>query len=393
MACCGVAAQITWSKDRSVAQNTGIRDRPNPSVTFAGSFAHVITAALGIVATAPTYEGLDQWVYVTFAALPDDLRKDIQAIFDPVGVPLIFRQLAAERPDIGDFTSFIGWLSVLDDEAVRETVSFVFRTLARKAAAKGEKKEIVVPATDDEKGVRRFLKATGCEWTDLARKDKETFEQLVRLLTTPERLKARLVFTVTRFWEKVYQKEYEETRGLISRSIAYHRQARYPEVFSEVYLAVTGKALSSMTERAYAAAGLETLIFVPSCHTGPYVRFVPLDEAGKSLVLIFNARPQSGGEDHPLASIRSIFPPLKALADETRLEILGILADGELYAQQIVDRLEISQPAVSRHLRLMVAGGVLTERKESGMKFYGIQTETLTELAKRIAAFTAWGSD
>jgi len=41
----------------------------------------------------------------------------------------------------------------------------------------------------------------------------------------------------------------------------------------------------------------------------------------------------------------------------------------------------------------MVAGGILTERKETGMKFYGIRTETLTELAKRIAGFTAWGSD
>jgi len=370
-----------------------IRDRPNLEVSFVDSFAHVMTATLGIVASAPTYEGLDQWVYVTFAALPDDLRKDVQAVFDPVGLALIFRQLTAEEPDIRDFTSFIGWLSVLDDTAVRDTVSFIFRGLARKAAAKGGKGQIVVPSVDDEVGVRDFLKATGCEWTELAHKDKDYFEQLVRLLTNPEQLKSRLVFTVTRFWEKVYQKEYEETRGLISRSVAYHRQIRYPEVLGEVYLAVTGKALSSVAERAYTAAGLERLIFVPSCHTGPYVRFVALDEEGKSLLLIFNARPQSGGEDHPLASIRSIFPPLKALADETRLEILGILADGELYAQQIVDRLEISQPAVSRHLRLMVAGGILTERKETGMKFYGIRTDTLTELAKRIAAFTAWGSD
>jgi len=370
-----------------------IRDRPNLEVSFVDSFAHVMTATLGIVASAPTYEGLDQWVYVTFAALPDDLRKDVHAVFDPVGLALIFRQLTAEEPDIRDFTSFIGWLSVLDDTAVRDTVSFIFRGLARKAAAKGGKGQIVVPSVDDEVGVRDFLKATGCEWTELAHKDKDYFEQLVRLLTNPEQLKSRLVFTVTRFWEKVYQKEYEETRGLISRSVAYHRQIRYPEVLGEVYLAVTGKALSSVAERAYTAAGLERLIFVPSCHTGPYVRFVALDEEGKSLLLIFNARPQSGGEDHPLASIRSIFPPLKALADETRLEILGILADGELYAQQIVDRLEISQPAVSRHLRLMVAGGILTERKETGMKFYGIRTDTLTELAKRIAAFTAWGSD
>ena len=180
---------------------------------------------------------------------------------------------------------------------------------------------------------------------------------------------------------------------MIGRSVAYHRQIRYPEVFSEVYLAVTGKALSANAERAYAAAGLERLTFIPSCYTGPYVRFAPLDEEGKTLMLVFNARAQSGDPDHPLASVQSIFPPLKALADETRLEILGMLADGELYAQQIVDRLEISQPAVSRHLRLMVAGGILTQRKEAGMKYYGIRTETLTNLAKRIAAFTAWGSE
>ena len=376
-----------------MAKDTEIRDRPDLEVSFADSFAHVMTATLSIVATAPTYEGFDQWAYVTYAGLPDDLRKDIQALFDPVGVPLIFRQLTAEEPDIRDFTSFIGWLSVLDDGAIRETIALVFRGLARKAAAKGEKKQIIVPSVDDEKGVCDFLKTTGCEWTELSRKDKPYFDQLVRLLTNPEQLKSRLVFTVTRFWEKVYQKEYDETRGLISRSIAYHRQARYPEILSEIYLAVTGKALSSTAERAYAASGLETLVFVPSCHTGPYVRFVPLDDEGKALLLVFNARSQSSGEGHPLATIQAIFPPLKALADETRLEILGILADGELYAQQIVDRLEISQPAVSRHLRLMVAGGILTERKETGMKFYGIRTETLTELAKRIAAFTAWGSD
>ena len=373
-------------------QDTEIRERPDLEISFDGSFAHVITSSLAILATAPVYEGLDQWVYVTFAALPDDLRRDIQTIFDPIGVPLILRQLATEAPDIPDFPAFIGWLSVLDDAAVRETVSFILRGLARKVASKSAT-GVFVPSVDDAKGVKDFLRTTGCSWTELARKDKEAFEQLVVLLTNPEQLKARLVFTATRFWEKAYQEEHEETRNIISRSVAYHRQIRYPEAFGEVFLAVTGKVLSQTAERAYAAAGLERVTFIPSCHTGPYVRFAPLDEEGKSLFLIFNARPQSGDQDHPLTSVRYVFPPLKALADETRLEILGILADGELYAQQIVDRLEISQPAVSRLLRLMVAGGILTERKDAGMKFYGIRKDTLTNLAKRIAAFTAWGSD
>ncbi|MBU1049080.1 metalloregulator ArsR/SmtB family transcription factor [Candidatus Bipolaricaulota bacterium] len=367
------------------------RNRTDLQISFADSFAHIITGTIGVVATAPTYEGLDQWVYVAFAALPDDLRRDIQAVFDPVAVPLIFWRLAVEKPDIHDFTSFIGWLSVLDDGFVREMVSLIFDSLAKEMARRNRTDEIAIPELADEKGVRAFLLKTECEWSDLALKDKDYFEHIVRLLTNPDQLKAHLVFTATRFWEKVYRKEYEETRGLIGRSIAYHRQARYGGTLDDIYLAVTGKVLSAAAERRYSNA--EALIFVPSCHTGPYVRFVPFDKEGKSLLMIFNARTQSGDEDHPLSSIQKIFPPLKALADETRLEILGILADGELYAQQIVDRMEISQPAVSRHLGLMVAGGVLAERKETGMKFYQIRTDTLTDLAQRIAALSAWGSE
>jgi len=365
-------------------------DQPKLDLRFADSFAHNVTAALGIVATASTYEGLDQWVYVAFAALPDDLRQDVLMVFDPIGVPLIFERLTAEDPHIEDFPSFVGWLSAVDEQFVRETVSRVFRILARKASKDG-KTRVAVPAWGDEKAVREFLQRVECGWTEISRRDTDSFDELVRLLTNPRQLKERLVYTITRFWETVYRKEYEATRGQIRRSIAYHRQAHYPEAFTEIHLAVTGKSISPAFEQAYAE--LETLVFVPSCHTGPYVRFVPIDEERKSLVLIFSARTQSGNEDHPLSSIGSIFPPLKALADETRLEILGILADGELYAQQIVDRLEISQPAVSRHLRLMVAGGILKERREVGMKFYRIRTETLTELAKRMAAFVAWGSD
>jgi DNA-binding transcriptional ArsR family regulator len=375
-----------------MTENRGTVERVPLQVAFADSFAHILASSLAIIATAPTYEGLDQWVYVTYAGLPDDLRKDIRLVFDPVGVPLLLRQLETEAPEIEDFPTFIGWLSALDDEAIRETVALVFRALARKAASSGIE-GLHVPPVGDPAAVRDFLMKTSCEWTEVAEQDAAYFEQLVTLLTNPERLKARLVLAATRFWETVYRKEYEETRGLIRRSVAYHRQHRYPESFSEVYLAVTGKALSPMAERAYASAGLERLTFIPSCHTGPYVRFVPLDEEGTSLMLVFNARHQSGDPDHPLASVRLVFPPLKALADETRLEILGILADGELYAQQIVDRLEISQPAVSRHLNLMVAGGILTQRKESGMKFYSIRTDTLIDLAKKVAAFAAWGSD
>ena len=85
--------------------------------------------------------------------------------------------------------------------------------------------------------------------------------------------------------------------------------------------------------------------------------------------------------------IQDLFPPLKALADETRLQILSILNGRELYAQEIVDRLDISQSAVSRHLQLMVSGGVLNARKEDSMKYFSVNEEMLSALAGRLKRF------
>ena len=64
------------------------------------------------------------------------------------------------------------------------------------------------------------------------------------------------------------------------------------------------------------------------------------------------------------------------------------MLDGrELYAQEIVDRLDISQSAVSRHLKLMVTGGLLDVRKVESMKYFSINQETLAALADRLQRF------
>jgi len=356
-------------------------------VRFSDSFGHVFCSTLAMIASATTYEGLDQWVYVTFAALSDDLRWDILNIFDPIALTWIFERLVIDEPKIEGFPEFITWLSSIDEQAIHNTTRRIFRSWARKASRSGTG-TVEVPALEDENAVQAFLDAVSCE---SARLESKARRELSRLLSSPQRFRERVGLIATRFWESTYRRPYQETRGRIDRSIAYHRQVNYSGGFEDVYAAVTGKMASKPFEEAY--AGLETLVLVPSCYPGPYIRYVAIDEERKSLVIIFNARSRSQDEDHVLRAISASFPSLKALADETRLEILGILAHGELYGQQIVDRLAISQPAVSRHLRLMVAAGILKERREEGMKFYRISAERLSELTKQIAVFATWGSD
>ena len=62
----------------------------------------------------------------------------------------------------------------------------------------------------------------------------------------------------------------------------------------------------------------------------------------------------------PLLRMESLF---KALADETRLRILGLLLAGEVCVCDIHESLKLPQPKVSRHLAyLRKAGLVLTRR-------------------------------
>ncbi|MFO8071506.1 MAG: metalloregulator ArsR/SmtB family transcription factor [Polyangia bacterium] len=63
--------------------------------------------------------------------------------------------------------------------------------------------------------------------------------------------------------------------------------------------------------------------------------------------------------------MRTLTSVFKALSDETRLTMLGLLLEeGELCVCDFVDVLEISQSKASRHLRHLVGAGLLDDRRE-----------------------------
>jgi ArsR family transcriptional regulator len=72
---------------------------------------------------------------------------------------------------------------------------------------------------------------------------------------------------------------------------------------------------------------------------------------------------------------RSLIQIFKLLADETRLKILLSLArEGELHVSALCERLGQSQPAVSHHLALLRAAGLLESRRDGKHNFYALQS-------------------
>ena len=66
-----------------------------------------------------------------------------------------------------------------------------------------------------------------------------------------------------------------------------------------------------------------------------------------------------------------------ALSSTPRRKILAYIAEGPLSAGEIAERFEMSQPAVSKHLAILKAAGLVwTERKGQFIK-YGMERDTL----------------
>lgn len=71
---------------------------------------------------------------------------------------------------------------------------------------------------------------------------------------------------------------------------------------------------------------------------------------------------------------------LQALAEPHRMAIMSLLRDGERPAGDFFDALPISQPAVSKHLGVLRAAGLVTVRKDAQRRLYSLNPAPLAEL-------------
>jgi ArsR family transcriptional regulator, virulence genes transcriptional regulator len=78
---------------------------------------------------------------------------------------------------------------------------------------------------------------------------------------------------------------------------------------------------------------------------------------------------------------------LKALANEKRLQLLCLLAEGERSVGELNERLDLSQSALSQHLAVLRSDGIVSTRRRAQTIYYGLSAgpaqrvmETLHEI-------------
>jgi len=198
------------------------------------------------------------------------------------------------------------------------------------------------------------------------------------LLSDPPALKQQILDHLGWAWKNILADEWSQVEPLLGEAVAAFRDVNLKALgFSEAFRFITGRDIGSELDSGMVP---ENVVFVPSAHIGPYIT---LYERSQVLRICFGARSPSGFEGISSQLNRSqLLVWLNALADDTRLSILELIAtEGEICAQDIIARFDLSQSSASRHLRQLRAAGYLTERRRDGAnKCYSLNSARVEEM-------------
>jgi DNA-binding transcriptional ArsR family regulator len=330
------------------------------TVTFSLEPAFNVLSSLQLVNLVEQFSGFDEWIYRTATTLsPERLRQHrlVVDVLDPEAY-------------LGKDTwpSFTAWL---DDLAARDSIALRDRRMDALVERAKETLDEEVPTPEQLLADRDvYLSLTErmiCGGQGEAH-DSELYQEAYALLNDPPVMQDLVVTHLRAMWDDVVAVEWERRLPLLQETIAAFQSLDLTGMpCSEAVYRVIGRELPAECEKWQDEAGWIT--FIPSAHFGPYIGRMVRDNVVK---LVFGVHvPEGISTSSPELSRSELLMRLNALADETRLRILELLSGGEdMNSQEIMERLDLSQSAASRHLRQLAAIGYLSVERHEGAKTY-----------------------
>lgn len=355
-----------------------VAGRPALRIETSVSLPLDMVSVLSLLYRAVPGSGLDPCLIEARRTLPDSLRNDLDLLHGFSGRLLYYPEEPVMRfrlrdPDraSSDFDDLIGYMQ---DTPPSEYLVMVRHALERVYADL----ELRWRAPEDEAGWRRALHPA----LTTARLD-----DVLALIDDPQDLKRRTIDLFVGVWESFFKEARRE--ALPALQAAARRGAEFSERgFADAYAALTGQRVPDVIERP--PPSIRRVVFCPSLYLGEFVSYIAY---GADLIVYFPA-PQL--LDRCLELDRSVrletaraermsqtelLEAARALADATRMRMLDLLLEGELYAQEIVGRLGVAQSAVSRHLAQLERAGLVTVEARRGSKYYAVNPDRLDAVA------------
>lgn len=196
------------------------------------------------------------------------------------------------------------------------------------------------------------------------------------LLTDPTQLRQQVVDHLRMLWERHFAKEWDAKQSMMSYIAGELNGRDWPD-------SSVGALLRAFLRRpvpewlAGQLGGVTQVVFVPS----PYLHFQATKVDSTLYIYLWADFWIWPMRTEPIQRTE-VLRAISALDDETRLQILEMLAASEaLLAQEIIARLDVSQSTVSRHLKQLVTVGLVREeRTDSANKLYRLKRDRIGEI-------------
>ena len=334
-----------------------------------------IMHSMVLMARSEELSGLNPWIYETVNAFTPEQKATHNLVMIGVHYAVLPTRLWK------DFPTYLAHLENCDPLTLRDKVLDFYLN-----CDPHDKDVQIVDATTDSlmEDFDFFLEYLQskfkCEYVI-----PEIEKQAYQLLKDPPKMQQVIVSHLKFLWQEFFQVEWERITPMLNDSVMAFEAIDFNTMNrEEITKYISGQDLDQEYWNLNSEE-IDQLIFVPSPHVGPYLgKFKYKNVLG----VIFGARlPKDAQIDAPDLSINEITIRLGALADEVRLHILKLISEeGELRSQEIMERLDLSQSAASRHLKQLSATGYLIGRRCSGAKCYSLNAERIKDTMRAVSA-------
>lgn len=196
-------------------------------------------------------------------------------------------------------------------------------------------------------------------------------------LADPAAVHASIV-GLTRAWAEQFRPIEDRVRGILARDYDLRAGDRATLAGPDLIERTTGGV------RWLPEAGIRRVILAPSYFSRPYNyllagadwRFFGYPVADEALDLI-----------DPLAPPLPVLRLHRALGDGTRLRILKLLAEHDLYLTEIAQQLELSKPTIKHHLTQLRVAGLVTVVESGSVMYYSLRRDRLDDASLDLKRF------
>ena len=338
-----------------------------------------ILNSLRMLMQPENFSGLNEWAYAAYLRLSEQKRLD-----NYVAVDGLYYGICPEHI-YPSFPAYISYLERLDPFEIRRRLLDGYTNMPCcliNKELRDVKPDFDVVMTSFESYLAFLQDRFSLDHINVE-SEKRSFE----LLNDPPAMKEFLVSHFKYMWDFGLAEEWQRNLPLMEET----RLALLQKDFSgmskfEVIKWLFGKDEESLRDWIPMLESVDQIIITPSMHRGPYKhKYI----TGRKLwIVIGNQLPDDLKISSAELSRSEILVRSSALSDDTRLNILKLISSaGELSSSEIMERLNLSQSAASRHLKLLSASDYLNERRLHGAKYYSLNSKKVKATLDAISAF------